>query len=107
MRYIEKIIIGGIEVSKEPCIKKTLKETLKEIFLTSWAFVAYAAFFSWFSIGWLAAQIWRFGGLSFTLSTLDLTRLVVGCIGLFVCVFVVSKWHESHVKNVRQRNKHF
>ena len=32
-------------MSKKPCTKKTIKETLKEIFLTSWAFTGYATFF--------------------------------------------------------------
>ena len=76
-------------MSKEPCTKKAIKETLKEIFLTNWAFVAYATFFSWFSFGWLAAQIWRFGGFSFTFAALDITRLAVGFVGFSVCIFIL------------------
>ena len=74
---------------KEPCTKKTIKGTLKEIFLASWAFVAYVGFFSWLSFGWIATQIWRFGGFSFTLSASDFIRLAVGFVGFFVCVFTL------------------
>ena len=85
-------------MSNEPCTKKRINETLKEIFLTSWAFVVYATVFSWFSFGWLAVQIWRVGGLSFTLSALDIIRLAVGFVGFSVCILVLFKMAQRSYK---------
>ena len=78
-------------MQKKPCTKKTIKRTLTEIFISSWAFVVYGTIFSWFSFGWLAAQIWRFGGLSFDFSAMDITRVAVGFVGCFVCIFILFK----------------
>ena len=83
---------------KEPCAEKTINGTLKEIFLTSWAFVIYAAIFSWFSFGWLAAQIWRFGGFSFDFTAMDVIRAAVGFAGFFVCVFISFKMQQKTCK---------
>ena len=84
----EICICGGIEMSNKSCLKKTMKE----IFLTDWAFAIYAVLFSWFSgIGSLAAQVWRFGGFSFALSTLDVARLAIGLVGFSVCIFICFK----------------
>ena len=78
-------------MQKEPCTTKTIKRTLTEIFLSSSAFIVYSAVFSWFSFGWIAAQIWRFGGLSFDFSAMDITRVAVGIVGCFVCIFISFK----------------
>ena len=82
-------------MSKESCAKGQFKK----IFLTDWAFVAYAIFFAWLSgFGSLLAQIWRVGGLSFTLSALDITRLAVGFVGFSVCIFVLFKMERKSCK---------
>jgi hypothetical protein len=58
-------------------------------------FCYFAVLFSLFSgIGSLAAQIWGFDGFSFTLSTFDIVRLIVGLVGFSVCIFF-SKWGEK------------
>ena len=85
-------------MSKEPCTKKTIKGTLKEVFLTSCTFVVYATIFSWFSFGWLAAQVWRFGGFSFNFSAIDITRLAVGFVGFCVCIFIHFKMARKSCK---------
>jgi len=82
-------------MSKESCTK----EQLKKIFLTDWAFVAYAMLFAWLSgFGPLLSQVWRVGGLSFTLSTLDIARLAVGFVGFLVCIFILFKMQRNSCK---------
>ena len=72
---------------KESCTK----EQVKKILFMDWAFVVYATFFAWLGFGSLVAQIWRAGGLSFTLSALDTTRLAMGFVGFSVCIFILFK----------------
>jgi hypothetical protein len=78
---------------------------MKEILLTDWAFAIYAVLFSLFSgIGSLAAQIWRFGGFSFTLSTFDIVRLIVGLVGFSVCIFICFKIGRKSCKDCEATN---
>ena len=82
-------------MSKDSCTKAQLKK----IFLTDWAFVAYAILFAWLSgFGSLLAQIWSIGGLSFTLSALDIGRLAVGFVGFVVCIFILFKMERKSCK---------